>query len=213
MLPSQLQRQGFGRVSDLDAYVPKSDGRTFAVILGVFGQEQPGLAEQIWAQRENSLAALARLGYGLLPDTLVHGDFHGDHARFQQRRLTAILDFDLVHLDARVADLALAIAADCLEPPDYAAIDPAAVQAFVGAYQAESALSEPELRLIVPLIRAYYVWLCWFNLMRWLDGDVEKATRSLTRATDQRFPNLDARSAAIESALKSAMEGGSKARS
>ena len=201
-LPSKAQRDGFGRLSDLDAYVPKSDGRTFDAIVDAFAQEQPRLAGRIQSYRQANLDELDRLHYQSLPDTLVHGDFHGDHTRFQRRQLTAVLDFDLVHLDARVADVALAIAGDCLEPPAYMSIDPEAVQAFVGAYHSKSPLSEPEVGLIVPLIRAYYLWLCWFNLTRWLDGDVEKATRSLARTLQQRLPNLETCAPAIATALR-----------
>ena len=135
---------------------------------------------------------------------LVHGDFHGNNIFFQRRRLTAMLDFDLVHLDTRVADVALAIAGDCLQPPSYMSLDPEAVQAFVGAFHGELPLSAPEVTLIVPLIRAYYLWLCGFGLTRWLDGDVDNATRSLARSVDQRLPNLEASTADIETALRSA---------
>ena len=204
LLPSRSQRDGFGRSSDLDAYVPDSHGGTFDTVVDAFAQEQPRLAAQIHSHRQANLDELARLDYDSLPDILVHGDFHGDHTRFQRRRLTALLDFDLVHLDARIADVALAIAGDCLKPPAYMSIDPEAVQALVGAYHAESPLSEPEVGLIVPLIRAYYLWLCWFNLMRWLDGDVERAVGSLVRSLDQRLPNLASRAPAIELALRSA---------
>ena len=71
------------------------------------------------------------------------------------------------------------------------------------AYHSESALSQPELTLIVPLIRAYYVWLCSFSVFRWLDGH-PKGALGPARTLDQRLPNLDARTAAIEIALKSA---------
>ncbi len=184
-LPSKGQRGGFGRLSDLDAY----------------HAEQPRLAEHIRAARERSLDELARLGYESFPDTLVHGDFHTENIFFQRRRLTAILDFDLVHMDTRVADLALAIAGDCPEPPSYLAIDPESVQVFVAAYHAESPLPEPEVRLIVPMIRAYYVWLCSFSVFRWLDGH-PKGALGPTRTIDQRLPNLEARTPSIESALR-----------
>ena len=208
LLPSGSQREGFGRLSDLDAYVPNSDGRTFDAILDAFGQEQPRLAEQIRAERRTSLDELARLGYESLTESIVHGDFQNENVLFRRRRLTALLDFDLVHLDARVADIAIAIAGDCIEPPAYMSIDPESIRALVHAYHVESALSEHELRLIVPLIRAYYVWLCGFGLNRWPEGNPEKATRSLARSAGQRLPNLGARAAAIDSALRSATESG-----
>ena len=200
-LPSCGKREGFGLISDLDAYVPRSDGGTFDAILDSFGQVQPGLADQIRTQRHISLEELARLGYDSLPDTLVHGDFHAENIFFYRRQLTAILDFDFVHLDKRIADLALAIAEDCPEPPGYMAIDPESVRALVGAYHTESPLSEKELGLIVPLVRTYYVWLCWYGITRWLGGDAEKATSSLGRTLTQRLPNLEDRMGAIESSL------------
>ena len=217
-LPSKGQRDGFGRLSDLDAYVPrfpasqKNAARsskpgpslaTFDEVLDAYHAEQPRLAEQIRAARERSLEELARLGYESFPDTLVHGDFHTENIFFQRRRLTAILDFDLVHMDTRVADLALAIAGDCPEPPAYLAIDPESVQVFVAAYHAESPLTAPEVRLIVPMIRAYYVWLCSFSVFRWLDGH-PKGALGPARTVDQRLPNLELRAAAIESALRHA---------
>lgn len=202
-LPSKGQRDGFGRLSDLDAYVPASDGRTFDAVLDAYHAEQPRLAEQIRAERERSLDELARLGYKSFPDTLVHGDFHTENIFFQRGRLTAILDFDLVHMDTRIADLALTIVGDCPEPPAYLAIDPESVQVFVAAYHAESPLPEPEVRLIVPMIRAYYVWLCSFSVFRWLDGH-PKGALGPVRTVDQRLPNLEARAAAIESALRHA---------
>ncbi|MCH7697906.1 MAG: phosphotransferase [Chloroflexi bacterium] len=217
-LPSKGQRDGFGRLSDLDAYVPRfpasqknaqrssKPGRslaTFDAVLDEYAKEQPRLAEQIQAAREHGLDELARLGYESFPDTLVHGDFHTENIFFQRRRLTAILDFDLVHMDTRIADFALAIVGDCAEPPAYTAIDPVSVKAFVAAYHTESPLTAPEVRLIVPMIRAYYVWLCSFSIFRWLDGH-PKGALGPARTVDQRLPNLEARAAAIERALRHA---------
>ena len=214
-LPSKGQRDGFGRLSDLDAYVPElSSGQknaqcsskpgrspaTFDAVLDAYHAEQPRLAEQIRAERERSLDELARLGYQSFPDTLVHGDFHTENNFFQRGRLTAILDFDLVHMDTRVADLALTIVGDCAEPPAYMAIDPVSVKALVAAYHTESPLSDPEFSLIVPMMRTYYVWLCSFSVFRWLDGH-PKGALGPTRTVDQRLPNLEARTPSIESAL------------
>ena len=215
-LASKGQRDGFGRLSDLDAYVPSfpasqknaqrssKPGRsltTFDAVLDEYAKEQPRLAEQIRAERERSLDELARLGYESFPDTLVHGDFHTENIFFQRRRLTAILDFDLVHMDTRIADFALAIVGDCAEPPAYTAIDPVSVKALVAAYHTESPLSDPEFSLIVPMMRTYYVWLCSFSVFRWLDGH-PKGALGPTRTIDQRLPNLEARATAIESALR-----------
>lgn len=202
--PAPGQREGFARMWDLDAYVPKSDFQTFDDMLRAFGVEQPWIAEMIRAHRRASLEELTNLGYESLPDTIVHSDFHRDNILFQRGRLSAILDFDLVHVDARVADIATSIALDCPEPPTYTSIDPEAVQAFVGGYADESPLGELELRLILPLVRAQILWLCAFALSRWTAGDIDKATRSLTRSATGRLPNLEARAHTIESAVRTA---------
>lgn len=200
------QRDGFARVWDLDAYVCTSDFQTFDDMLRAFGDGQPRIAEMIRMCRRANLEELASLGYESLPDTLVHADFHRDNVLFQRGRLSALLDFDLVHIDARAADIATSIALDCLEPPAYTSIDPDAVQAFVAGYADESSLNEIELRLIVPLVRAQILWLCAFGLSRWAAGeiDIAKATRSLTRSATGRLPSLAARAQAIENAVRAA---------
>ena len=200
-LPMRGQRDGMGRLTDLDAWVPATDGRAFDKILDDFARKQPRLAAGIARWRETSVDELDRLGYHELPDTLIHGDFHTNNIFFQRRRLTGLLDFDFVRPDTRLADLALTIA---LAPPAWLSLDPAAVATLVGAYHIESPLSEQELTLMVPVIRSFYLWLCAFGLIRWTDGDIGNATRSLARSVDQRLPNLQSRTPAIESALRSA---------
>lgn len=189
------QRDGF------DRHVPTSDGRKFDAILDVFAREQPRLAELVRSYRQTNLDELARLEYESLPNAVGHGDFHAGNILFHRRRLTAVLDFDSVHRDVRAVDIALAIALDCAESPAHTSLDLESVRAFVGAYHDESALREQERVLMVPLIRAYYLWRCWFSLMDWLDGDVEKATRSLGRTLDHQLPNLEARTEAIRGSL------------
>ena len=194
-------RDGIGRLTDLDAWVPATDGRDFDQVLADYAREQPRLAAGFARWRETSVDELDRLGYHDLPNTLIHGDFHTNNIFFERRRLAGLLDFDFVRPDNRLADLALTIA---LAPPASLSLEPGDVATLVAAYHAESPLREPELRLIVPTIRAYYLWLCLFSLLRWLDGEANKATRSLTRSLDQRLPNLEARANAIETALRSA---------
>ena len=193
-------RDGIGRLTDLDAWVPATDGRDFDQVLADYAREQPRLAAGIARWRETSVNELNRLGYHDLPDTLIHGDFHTNNIFFERRRLTGLLDFDFVRPDTRLADLALTIA---LAPPASLSLDPMAVATLVGAYHAESPLSATELGLIVPMTRAYYIWLCWFSVLLWLDGQQEAASGP-TRTIDQRLPNLEARASAIETALRSA---------
>jgi Ser/Thr protein kinase RdoA (MazF antagonist) len=53
-------------------------------------------------------AALAAVGAGGLPLTVVHGDFAEWNVHYQRRRLAGVLDFGLVHLDSRPYELAVA---------------------------------------------------------------------------------------------------------
>jgi homoserine kinase type II len=196
------QRDGFGRLWELDVYVGAlSAFPTFNELLRAFALEQPEAARAIRVQKYACLRELARLGYGELPAAPVHSDFHHDNLLFQRGEITGLLDFDLTRLDARVADIASSIALDCLAPPAYDEIDPAAVRAFVGGYVEYTALSEPELRLIVPLVRACHLWLVAFRLTQWTSGDNKKALASLQRSIAFRFPSFERRRTEMEGAV------------
>ena len=93
-------------------------------IIDVFAREQLRLAEQVRSYRQANLDELARLDYESLPDAVVYGDCHAGNIFFHRRRLTAMLDFDLVHRDVRAVDIALAIALDCTESPAHTSIRP-----------------------------------------------------------------------------------------
>ncbi len=186
--------------------MPATDGRKFDDVLDAYTREQPRLSAEIARWREMSVDELDHFHYHDLPDTLIHGDFHADNIFFERRRLTGLLDFDFVRPDTRLADLAITIALDCVEEGTQAGvaiIDPDAVCVLIASYHAESPLSATELRLIVPVIRAFYIWLCSFSVLRWLDGQQDAALRPI-RTIDQRLPNLAARAGAIETTLRSA---------
>jgi homoserine kinase type II len=159
------QRDGFGRVWELDVYVgAQTQFDTFNELLMAFGQAYTDLARVIRSQKYAMLRELSTLGYGELPPVPGHFDFHGDNLLFLRGELTGLLDLDLVRLDARVADIATSIALDCLAPPAYNEIDPAAACAFVGGYAEHTPLSDAELQLLAPLMRAFIVWLVAWRL-------------------------------------------------
>jgi Ser/Thr protein kinase RdoA (MazF antagonist) len=199
------QRDGFGRYWDLDAYVRTRDFNTFEDLLSAFGIEEPALASAVRAERDRNCAELERLGADHLPSAVVHCDFHHDNILFHQRRLSALLDFDLVHLDARATDIATSIALDCLQPPTYDAIDPSAVQAFLGGYLIQERLDRTELRCIVPLIRTYFLSLVAFRLIEWTDDPAGRARASVERSVNRRFPNLDQRVHELEATVRAAV--------
>lgn len=196
-LPADTQRDGFSRTWELD----KPDG-TFNDALRAFGEEHRELAWAIRGERYRSLRELSRLGYGPLPQQYIHADFTRENLLFDGGELTAVLDLDFVHLDARAVDIAKSITGDCGEPPADTAINPEAARAFVGGYLEHTRLSDTELRVIVPLMRAQAVAQLDFAMRRWLAGDRSEALMfRIDRRARQRLPQLAQRAAAIEEAL------------
>jgi len=197
------QRAGFGRVWETDVYIRAwTDYPTFNELLTTLGVEHPELARAIRSQKYAVLRDLSLLGYGERSPVLGHFDFHRGHLLFQRGELTGLLDLEFVRLDDRIADIAHSIALDCLAPPDYKKIDPAAVSAFIGGYTEHMPLQDDELQLIVPLTHASMVWLAVARLADWANGEQpEKALGSLQRTFSKRFPAFERRRARLEAAV------------
>jgi homoserine kinase type II len=162
------------------------------------------------AQRYRNLKELSRLGYGELPDTFGHFDFHHDNLLFSNGELSGLIDFDSAHLDARVADIATSVALDCIEPPTYNAIDPAALRAFVAGYVEASPLSEQELQLMVPLVRSWIVAAAAGRIAQWLEAPNDKILVKIRRTVEFRIPAFEQRRAAMEEAVKEAAAEGAR---
>ena len=186
------QRDGFGRAWELDLYVAANcDYASLNDLLSVFGQEHPEIARAIRSQKYAMLRELSTLGYGELPAVPCHFDFHHDNLLFQRGTLSGLLDFDLAHLDARVADVASSIFLDCFAPPAYSEISPTLAAQFVAGYVEHAPLSDAELQLIVPLIRAAILGLVVWRLAGWARGeDREIALHSLRRSVTDRLPSF-----------------------
>jgi Ser/Thr protein kinase RdoA (MazF antagonist) len=63
-----------------------------------------------WAQAAagQTRAALAAIGAGELPVTVIHGDFAEWNVHYEQGRLAGVIDFGLAHQDSRPYELAIA---------------------------------------------------------------------------------------------------------
>ncbi len=89
--------------------------------------------------------ARARLG-ALLPTApapiVIHGDFAPWNMHYARGKLTGLFDFDLAHLDLRIADFALSWRGKH--------------DGVLAGYQEESALSEIERQLLIPV---YWSWM------------------------------------------------------
>ena len=203
------QRDGFGRLWELDIFVQAmTDFGTFDGLLRAFERDHRDLARAIRAERHTNLRELSRLGYAEVPATLIHADFHHDNLLLQRGRLSGLLDFDFVRLDARVADIAMTVALDCAAPPAYNELQPASVQAFVAGYAGASPLTEAELRLVLPLVRAYFLWLTTYRLCERTVGESDRALRSVHRSLDVRLPRLRHRWSELENAIGRGAESG-----
>jgi Ser/Thr protein kinase RdoA (MazF antagonist) len=85
---------------------------------------------------------VAELQPGQRPGQIIHGDFAHWNLRFQQGRLTGILDFELAHWDHRIADFALSWRGK--------------YDAVIHGYAALSPLEPEEWALLTPM---WWAWL------------------------------------------------------
>jgi Ser/Thr protein kinase RdoA (MazF antagonist) len=198
--PLEQQRDGFGRLWELDLFVQPAIEDTFNGLLRRFGAEHAVLASAVRQQRYANLRELSRLGYGELPSVLIHADFQRENLRFAEGELTALLDFDSIRLDAAVADLAASLWLDCLEPPACDAIDIRAAGALAEGYTGLRTLTAQEIALLPALMRAHMLAFVAFQLIRWASGS-KSAVASIARTVERRLPALEAASGPLLEAL------------
>ena len=202
--PQDGQRDGFGRVWELDLFVQPATGETFNGLLARFGRDYPEAARAVRTQRYRNLRELSRLGYGDLPWAIVHDDFHTDNLLFQDAALTGLLDFDSARWDSRAFDIAASLSLDCLAPPAFDAIEPRFAEAFLSGYAGHHPLDPVEAELLVPLIRAWQLALVALRLTQWANGANEEAAASIIRTAFERLPALEQRGPALTALARQA---------
>lgn len=199
--PTPGQRPGFARVSDLDRYLAPDRFATLDALLDHVAGVDPPLADAVRMERTTNLSELKRVGFDDLPDMPVHFEFYGANLHFEDGTLSAVLDWDFVHLDARLTDIGRSLVIDCAAADG--GIDPAALTAFLSGYAAESPLTEAEVRLLVPVIRANLMWLVALPLSMWAAGDPAAYLLPSVRHTAMvRLPRLRAQQPEIEAAVR-----------
>jgi Ser/Thr protein kinase RdoA (MazF antagonist) len=197
------QRPGFARVADLDTYVTRGGFATLADLLRRVGDDDAPLADAVRRERADNLRELTALAFRRLPDTPIHFEFYGANVLFEGGALTAVLDFDFVHLDARVADIGRSVVIDCLAPDG--GVDPAALEAFLTGYVRESPLDEAERGLVVPLVGANLLWLAALPLALHAAGDPAPYLLPSARHTVAvQLPRLRATRGELEAAVHAA---------
>ena len=135
----------------------------------------PRLASQAAAAAVQTRDALAAIGAGGLPVTVVHGDFAEWNVHYERGRLAGVIDFGLTHLDSRPYELAIARTYRSPETID--------------AYRAELArggwpLSDLEEAAIEPVNRAFRVDMAAWQMdhgRRTGDFDLAMIERQLSR--------------------------------
>jgi homoserine kinase type II len=130
-----------------------------------------------WAQAAagETRAALAAIGAGALPVTVIHGDFAEWNVHYRHGQLAGVIDFGLAHLDSRPFELAVA--------RTYRA--PEAIDAYRGELTRNGwPLSTLEDAAITPLYRAFRLGMAASELDHRLEtGDYDLAAieRQLSR--------------------------------
>jgi len=130
-----------------------------------------------WAQAAagDTGAALAAIGAGELPVTVIHGDFAEWNVHYRRGRLAGVIDFGLAHLDSRPCELAVA--------RTYRA--PEAIDAYRGELARNGwPLSTLEEAAITPLYRAFRLGMAASELddgLKTGDYDLAAIERQLSR--------------------------------
>jgi homoserine kinase type II len=130
-----------------------------------------------WAQAAagQTRAALAAIGAGELPVTVIHGDFAEWNVHYQHGRLAGVIDFGLAHLDSRPYELAIA--------RTYRA--PQTIDAYRGELARSGwPLSALEEAAIGPLYRAFRLDMAAWELDHGLktgDYNLARIERQLSR--------------------------------
>ena len=185
--PSPGQRPTFGRVSDLDAAVAPEGFRSFEDFLAWYADTDPERAAVLAGTRQRNAADLEARGYGDQPDAVIYYECFGANVLFVEDTVTALLDFDMAHEDARVADIARSLVIDC-------GSDNAKVRSWLAGYAAHASprLDEREAELIPPLMVASALWNTVAPLSMCARHPSDDMLTSAQVAIDHRLPLFEA---------------------
>jgi homoserine kinase type II len=185
--PSRGQRPTFGRVTDLDTAVAPEGFRSFEDFLVWYADADAERAAALAATRQRNAADLDERGYGDQPDTVIYYECFGANVLFVEDTVTALLDFDMAHEDARVADIARSLVLDC-------GTDNAKVRSWLAGYaaHADPRLDGAEAELIPPLMVATELWNTVVPLSMSARAPSEALLDSARTSIDHRLPLYEA---------------------
>jgi Ser/Thr protein kinase RdoA (MazF antagonist) len=98
------QRPGWVRREEVLG--PRSDGATLEQLLKVADWITADQLKAIHSYIDRTREWLERSGATRMPVSVIHGDLHGGNVLYSAGKLSGIIDFDMTHLDHRVADFA-----------------------------------------------------------------------------------------------------------
>ena len=181
--PSPGQRPTFGRVTDLDAAVAPEGFRSFEDFLAWYADEDPERAAALAETRQRNVAELEAHGYGDQPDSVIYYECLGSNVLFVEDTVTGLLDFDMAHEDARVADIARSLVIDC-------GSDNQKVRSWLAGYAAHASprLQGDETDLIPPLMVATELWNTVAPLSMCAQQPSESLLKSAQVSIDHRLP-------------------------
>ncbi|MCK9495332.1 MAG: phosphotransferase [Dehalococcoidia bacterium] len=193
------QRPGFGRITDLDTPLRLDGFADFHALVAWFALTDPERAAKLEDMRDLVVALLGQLGYNELPDDVVYFECLGNNILFEGNDVTALLDFDLAHRDARVADIGRSLVTD-------AWMDGWQLHAFIAGYQAhaEPQLTPTEATLVAPMMLAAEFWTTCIALAISDRHPSPWLADSIRTAIDERLPKLEAAQAELARVIKAA---------
>ena len=180
--PDFGQRPGFGRADDLDACVRADGHEDVAALLAWYARRDAARAGKLADALARNREALAAGGFADLPDQLVYYECLGANVRFRGDTVTALLDFDLTHRNARAADIARSLAVDC-------GVSAKRAGAWLAGYAnlAQPPLGEAEAALIAPLTTAAELWNTVLPLSIAARWNAEPQLRAAETSIDRRL--------------------------
>ncbi|MGE3961289.1 MAG: phosphotransferase enzyme family protein [Dehalococcoidia bacterium] len=193
------QRPGFGRITDLDTPLRLDGFADFHALVAWFALTDPERARKLEDMRDLVVALLERLDYGTLPDDVVYFECLGNNILFEGNDVTALLDFDLAHRDARVVDIGRSLVVD-------AWMDGWQVHAFIAGYQAhaEPRLTPVEAKLVAPMMLAAELWTTCIALAISDRHPAGWLSASIRTSIDERLPKLEAAQVELARVVKAA---------
>jgi Ser/Thr protein kinase RdoA (MazF antagonist) len=135
-VPSHHQRSGFHRAEE-------SFDSLEAQLVGL-ARTRPEEARRLGRHLQDTRSALDDLEASARPVQLIHGDFSTWNLLFSGGRLTGVLDFDLSHVNHRVADFAIS----------WRGVHDDVIR----SYHDVNPLTPDDRQLLVPVFRAWYLW-------------------------------------------------------